>query len=410
MTAPFPFDPESIRPDFPLLQQVVNGQQLVYLDNASTTQKPEAVIEAICHYYRCDNANVHRGSYALSDRATCRFEQARLRVQRFINAACQEEIIWTRGTTEGINLVAQCYGGQVLKAGDVVLAPTMEHHANIVPWQMIAARQGATLKAVPVSNQGEIDLDAFAALLKDNPVKIVSCAHVCNSLGTVNPIETIIKMAHAEGAMVMIDGAQGISHWPVDVQALDVDFYAFSGHKMFGPTGIGVLYAKKELLDAMPPFMGGGEMIENVTFAKTIYNHLPFKFEAGTPNIAGAIGLAAAIDYLNQLDRKATAAHEASLLAYTQERAHDCDGLIPISRAKHMAGAFSFNIEGAHPSDVGMLLDQQAIAVRTGQHCAQPVMDQYCIPGTVRASFSIYNTHAEVDRLFEAIEKVKMFI
>ncbi len=405
-----PFDPESIRPDFPLLQQEVNGQQLVYLDNASTTQKPEAVIDAICNYYRCDNANVHRGSYALSDRATCRFEQARLRVQRFINAEHQEEVIWTRGTTEGINLVAQCYGGMSLKKDDVVLVSTMEHHANIVPWQMIAARQGAILKAIPVNDHGEIDLEAFATLLKENRVKIVSCAHVCNSLGTVNPIETIIAMAHAEGAVVMIDGAQGISHWQVDVQALDADFYAFSGHKMFGPTGIGTVYGKKELLDAMPPFLGGGEMIETVTFAHTTYNHLPFKFEAGTPNIAGAIGLSAAIDYLNQLDRTATAEHEASLLAYTLERARDCEGLIPVSKAKHMAGVFSFNIEGAHPSDVGMLLDQQAIAVRTGQHCAQPVMDQFCIPGTVRASFSIYNTHAEVDRLFAAIEKVKMFI
>ncbi len=410
MTASLSFDPNSIRADFPLLQQQVNGQQLVYLDNSSTTQKPEAVIDAICNYYRCDNANVHRGSYSLSDRATCRFELARLRVQQFLNAQHQEEIIWTRGTTEGINLVAQCYGGMVLKEGDVVLVSTMEHHANIVPWQMIAARQGATLKAIPVTDHGEIDIEAFDSLLKENRVKIVSCAHVCNSLGTVNPIETIISMAHAAGAVVMIDGAQGVSHWQVDVQALDADFYAFSGHKMFGPTGIGAVYGKKELLDAMPPFMGGGEMIETVTFAQTTYNQLPFKFEAGTPNIAGAIGLSAAIDYLNELDRTATAEHEASLLAYTQERARDCQGLIPVSKAQHIAGVFSFNIEGAHPSDVGMLLDQQAIAVRTGQHCAQPVMDQFCIPGTVRASFSIYNTHAEVDRLFEAIEKVKMFI
>lgn len=410
MTAPLPFDPERIRLDFPLLQQEVNGHQLVYLDNASTTQKPEVVIAAICNYYRNDNANVHRGSYALSDRATCRFEQARLRVQKFINARHQEEIIWTRGTTEGINLAAQCYGGMALKPGDVILASTMEHHANIVPWQMIAARRGAILKPIPVSAQGEIDLDALGQLLKTEPVKIVSCAHVCNSLGTVNPIATIIEMAHAAGAVVLIDGAQGISHWPVDVQALDADFYAFSGHKMFGPTGIGALYGKKELLDAMPPFLGGGEMIETVTFPHTTYNQLPFKFEAGTPNIAGAIGLAAAIDYLNELDRQAAAEHEASLLAYTLERAKECEGLIPISRAQQIAGVFSFNIEGAHPADVGLLLDQQAIAVRTGQHCAQPVMDQFSIPGTVRASFSIYNTHAEIDRLFAAIEKVKMFI
>ena len=410
MTAPRPFDPESIRGDFPLLQQEINGHRLVYLDNASTTQKPEAVINAICEYYRHDNANVHRGSYALSDRATCRFEQARVRVQKFINARHQEEVIWTRGTTEAINLAAQCYGGMVLKKGDVVLASTMEHHANIVPWQMVAARQGATLKAIPVSDQGEIDLAALALLLKEEAVKIVSCAHVCNSLGTVNPIETIIKLAHAAGAVVLIDGAQGISHWPVDVQALDADFYAFSGHKMFGPTGIGALYGKKELLDAMPPFLGGGEMIETVTFSHTTYNHLPFKFEAGTPNIAGAVGLAAAIDYLNALDRKAVAEHEASLLNYTLDRASTCDRLIQVGQAIHLAGVFSFNIEGAYPADVGMLFDQQGIAVRTGLHCAQPVMDQLAIPGTVRASFSIYNTHAEVDRLFQAIEKVKMFI
>ncbi len=404
------FDPLEIRGDFPILAQQINGQPLVYLDNASTTQKPECVIEAISNFYRCDNANVHRGSYALSDRATSKFEKARKTVQEFLNAPHQEEVIWTRGTTEGINIVAQCFGSIALKPGDVILASTMEHHANIVPWQMTAARQGARLIAIPVDATGEIELDKFRALLSQEPVKIVACAHVCNSLGTVNPIEKIILLAHAAGARVLIDGAQGISHWPVDVQALDADFYVFSGHKMFGPTGIGVLYGKKELLDAMPPFLGGGEMIESVSFAETIYNRLPFKFEAGTPHVAGVIGLAAAIDYLNGFDRSALAAHEVSLLDYTIQRAADCEGLIQVGQAKHRVGIFSFNLAGAHPSDVGMLLDQQGIAVRTGQHCAQPVMEQFAVPGTVRASFSIYNTHDEVDRLFTAIAKVKLFL
>lgn len=398
-----------IRNDFPALHQRVNGKPLVYLDNGATTHKPNAVIDAISEFYSCNNSNVHRGAHTLSDRATQQFEDARKTVQTFLNAAKAEEIVWTRGTTEAINIVAATWGRQNLQSGDQILVTAMEHHANIVPWQMLCEQTGAELIPVPVSAAGELDMDAFAEHLNDR-VKLVAVVHVSNALGTINPVADITAQAHAVGARVLIDGAQSVAHWDIDVQALDVDFFAFSGHKLFGPTGIGVLYGKEELLNAMPPHQGGGEMIEHVSFAKTTYNGLPYKFEAGTPNIAGAIGLATAIDYLNGLDRIALAAHEDALLARAVELADQLGGIRPIGTARHKASVFSFLLDGAHPADVGTLLDQQGIAVRTGHHCAMPIMDQYAIPGTVRASFTFYNTLDEVDTLFRGLEKAKMFL
>jgi len=403
------FDVSAVRKDFPILEQQIHDKPLVYLDNGATTQKPMAVIEALDHYYKVDNSNVHRGAHTLSDRATVAFENARKTVQRFLNAEHSEEIIWTRGTTESINIVAQSYGSAFLNKGDVILVSGMEHHANIVPWQMLCERTGAILKAIPVLENGELDMTAFDELIKDN-VKFVSVVHVSNALGTVNPVKTIIEKAHGVGAKVLIDGAQAVAHFKVDVRELDADFYVFSGHKVFGPTGIGCLYGKKELMDAMPPVQGGGEMIEKVSFNGTTYQGLPFKFEAGTPNIGGAIGLDAALSYLMDLDRDAMVAYEEELLAYAHEKASQCEGMKVIGTAKEKAGVLSFLIEGTHPADVGMLLDQQGVAVRTGHHCAMPIMDQFCIPGTARASFSIYNTKQDVDALFEALEKVKMFL
>jgi cysteine desulfurase / selenocysteine lyase len=403
------FDVEKIRDDFPILHQQVNGQPLVYLDSAATTQKPNVVIDAISDYYRNDNSNVHRGAHALADRATVKFEAARSKVATFLNAPDAKQIIWTRGTTESINLVASCWGRVNLSVGDRILVSAMEHHSNIVPWQLIAEATGASVEPIPVDESGTINLAAFEAMLDDR-VKMVSVGHVSNALGTINPIEDIIALAHGVGAKVTVDGAQAVSHWSVDVQALDCDFYAFSAHKLFGPTGVGVLYGKRELLEAMPPYQGGGEMIETVSFAGTTFNELPYKFEAGTPDIAGAIGFGAAIDYLNSIDRKAAAAHEQALLAYAEEKARATPGIKLIGTAANKTSVMSFILEGAHPADVGVLLDKQGIAVRTGNHCAQPIMDQFCIPGTVRASFSFYNTFDEVDRLFAALEKAKMFL
>lgn len=401
-------DVDAIRADFPILKQQINGRPLVYLDNGATTQKPEAVIEAIAHYYRFDNSNVHRGAHTLSDRSTLAFENARKTVAAFLNASAKEEVIWTKGTTEAINLVAFSWGEQNLAKGDRVLVSQMEHHANIVPWQMVCQRTGAELLPLPVSDSGELDLNTLRDLL-DSRVKMVSLVHVSNALGTVNPIEDVIQMAHRVGAKVMVDGAQAVAHWPIDVQALDVDFYAFSGHKLFGPTGIGALYGKLALLEQMPPFMGGGEMIETVSFSGTTYNKVPFKFEPGTPNIAGAIGLAAAIDYLNALDREALAEHEDDVLNYAVAKAEQCDGLTIVGQAHQRAGVLSFVLEGAHPHDVGTLLDQQGVAVRTGNHCAMPIMERLGVPGTVRASFAFYNTRDDVDALFLAIEKIRAF-
>lgn len=399
----------AIRKDFPILDQEVNGYPLVYLDNAATTQKPQSVIKSLEDYYSSNNSNVHRGAHTLSDRATADFENARVDVQHFINASKREEIIWTRGTTESINLVAQSYARPRLTSNDIVIVSAMEHHSNIVPWQMVCEQTGATLKVIPVNDQGELDLSAFKDMLNEQ-VKLVSVGHVSNALGSINPVKEIIESAHAVGAKVMIDGAQAAPHFAIDVVDLDCDFYAFSGHKLFGPTGIGVLYGKEALLESMQPYQGGGEMIEVVSFDKTTFNQLPYKFEAGTPNIAGAIGLAAAIRYLNQFDRVELQRYEDDLLALATEKALATDDIKLIGTAKNKTGVLSFLIEGTHPHDVGTLLDQQGVAVRTGHHCAMPIMKQFKIPGTIRASFSFYNNQQDVERLFAAINKVKTFL
>ena len=401
-------DVADIRSQFPLLTHDVNGHPLVYLDNAATTQKPAKVIEAIQHYYEFDNSNVHRGAHFLSDRATEKFEQARHTVANFINSPSSKQVIWTRGTTESINLVASTWGSENINEGDKILVSKMDHHSNIVPWQMLAQSTGAELVPVNVFENGELDTQHFGELL-DASVKLVAICHISNALGTINPIEQIICDAHQVGAKVLIDGAQSIAHMPIDVQQLDCDFFAFSGHKMFGPTGIGVLWGKEELLDAMPPYHGGGEMIEKVSFTGTTYNGLPYKFEAGTPDISGAIGLAAAVEFINQFDRQLLADHENQLLRYALEKARQLPYVKLIGEAKHRSSVMSFLLEGCHPSDVGMLLDQQGIAVRTGHHCTQPLMEHFDIPGTIRASFSIYNTIEDVNTLFRGIAKAKEF-
>jgi len=400
-------DIAALRAQFPILSQTVRGKPLVYLDNGATTQKPEVVIAAIDAYYRECNSNVHRGAHYLSDEATARFENARQRVADFLNAD-REEIIWTRGTTESINLVAHCYGAS-LKAGDEIIISTLEHHSNIVPWQMACERSGATLKVIPLLADGSLDMEGYRALLNER-TRIVAVTQVSNALGTVTPIAEIIREAKAFGAITLVDGAQAVSHFPVDVRALDCDFYVFSGHKLFGPTGIGVLYGRKSLLEAMPPWLGGGEMIETVSFERSTWNRLPYKFEAGTPNIAGAIGLGAAIEWLQAQDRAALAAHESALLADATSRAQSFAGMQLIGTAPGKVAVMSFLLDGAHPNDVGQLLDQQGVAVRTGHHCTMPLMDCLGIPGTIRASFSIYNDHTDIERLFSALEKVKTFL
>ncbi|MEM1401797.1 MAG: cysteine desulfurase [Pseudomonadota bacterium] len=400
------FDVERVRADFPILKQQVNGQPLVYLDNAATTQKPEAVIDAIANYYRTDNANVHRGVHTLSDRATRVFEDAREVMSRFLGSPDSRQVIWTRGTTESINLVAHSWGLANLKAGDRVLVSWLEHHSDIVPWQLIAQRVGAEVVPIPVTDDAEIDLAALEGLLDDR-VKMIAVNHVSNALGTVNPIQEICALAHRHGARVLVDGAQAVGHWNVDVTELGCDFYCLSGHKLFGPTGIGVLWGRAELLDAMPPFLGGGEMIETVSFEGTTFNALPFKFEAGTPNIAGAVGISAAVRYLETIDRDAAEVHEAALLSATAEAAAEIPGLRRIGNPDRSAGIFSFVLDGAHPSDIGMLLDEQGIAVRTGHHCAQPLMSRFEVPGTVRASFSMYNNMDDVDRLISGLKKAQ---
>lgn len=402
------FDPEKIRLDFPILHQRVHDQPLVYLDSAATTQKPQMVIDAVDRYYCLDNSNVHRAAHALADRATTAFEHARRRVATFINSPKSEQVIWTRGTTESINLVASAYGRIALQAGDKILVSTLEHHSNIVPWQMIAAERGAHVVAIPIDTRGDLDLDAYQALL-DERVKIVAVNHVSNALGTVNPVKLMAQYAHSAGAKIVVDGAQAIAHFSVDVQDLGCDFYAFSGHKAFGPTGIGVLWGREALLEQMPPYQGGGEMIETVSFAGTTFNHLPYKFEAGTPDIAGAIGMAAALDYLENIDRAALQAHENNLLK-TAILLGEEHGLQRVCAPQQAVGVYSFLMPGAHPADVGTLLDQQGVAVRTGHHCAQPLMAHLGIPGTVRASLSIYNNLDDLHRLFAAIAKVKTFL
>ncbi len=403
------FDAGRLRAQFPILAQQVNGKPLVYLDNAATTQKPVAVIEAIASYYREINSNVHRGAHALSDRATSAFEGARDAVCRFINSPSREQVIWTRGTTESINLVAATFARSRLRAGDEILVSGLAHHSNIVPWQLAAEAAGAKVVSIPVTDDARLDLEAFARLLGER-TRLVALEHVSNAMGTVHPVERIIAMAHAAGVPVLLDGAQAVGHMPVDVQALDVDFYAFSGHKMFGPTGIGVLYGKREWLESMPPWQGGGEMIETVSFEGTRYAALPYRFEAGTPHIAGAVGLGAAIEWLAGIDRAAATAHEDALLAHALELARELPGFRLVGSAPHKVAVLSFLLEGGHPQDVGTLLDQQGVAVRTGHHCAQPLMARFGVPGTIRASFSLYNTHAEVEGLFAALHKVRSFL
>ncbi|HXU20771.1 MAG TPA: cysteine desulfurase [Verrucomicrobiae bacterium] len=399
-------DIEKIRADFPILHQTVHGKPLVYLDNAATSQKPRAVIDAITRYYEGTNSNIHRGVHFLSEQATAEYEAARQTAQKFINAAHAHEIIFVRGTTEGINLVAQTYGRAQIRQGDEVLITAMEHHSNIVPWQILCDERGAKLRVAPINDQGELLLDEFARLLGPR-TKLAAFTQVSNALGSVNPVKQMIELAHGKKIPVLIDGAQAAPHIKVDVQALDCDFYTFSGHKVYGPTGIGVLFGKSALLNAMPPYQGGGDMISSVTFEKTTYNKLPHKFEAGTPDIAGVIGLGAALSYVNGLGIENIAAHEHELLAYATEKVSAIPGVSLIGTAKERAGVISFVVEGVHPHDVGTILDQEGIAIRTGHHCSQPVMERFGIPATARASFAVYNTFEEIDALVRGIGKVR---
>jgi len=400
------FDVEKVRADFPILHQQAHGHPLIYLDNAATSQKPKAVIDAIVQYYEHYNANIHRGVHYLSERATAQYEAARKTVQRFINASRPAEIIFLRGTTEAINLVAQTYGRVHVGAGDEVLITTMEHHSSIVPWQMLCEEKRAKLRVAPINDAGELILDEFEKLLAPR-TKIVAVGHVSNALGTVNPIAAIVKMAHARNIPVLVDGAQAVPRMPVDVQQLDCDFYTFSGHKTYGPTGIGVLYGKLPLLEAMPPYQGGGEMISSVSFEKTVYNKVPHKFEAGTPDISGPIGLRAAIEYLEALGMENIARHEHDLLNYATEKVSTIPGVRIIGTAKEKDGVLSFVMEGVHPHDIGTILDQEGIAIRTGHHCAQPVMARFGLDATARASFGVYNTMEEVEALVRGLKKVR---
>ncbi len=399
------FDVDAVRRDFPILSQQVNGKPLVYLDNGASAQKPIAVLDAMDRYYREMHSNVHRGAHTLGDRATAAFEGARETVRAFLNADSTREIVWTRGTTEAINLVANGLAGR-LQPGDEILVSRMEHHANIVPWQMIAERTGAKVVPIQVTPEGELDLDSFHSLLNER-TKIFAITHVSNVLGTVNPVKELIDQAKARGALTLVDGAQAVPHYQPDVQALGCDFYAFSSHKLFGPTGIGVLYGKAELLEDMPPCQGGGEMIERVSFERTTWNTLPYKFEAGTPAVAEAVGLGAAIDYLNGQDRRAMEAAEKALLERANQLVETVPGMEIIGTASQKVPVMSFKIAGLHPSDIGTLLDQQGIAIRTGHHCAMPLMDFYGVPGTARASFAFYNTLDEVEQLFAALQKIQ---
>jgi cysteine desulfurase/selenocysteine lyase len=399
----FPID--KIRADFPILEEKIRNKPLVYLDNAATCQKSQAVIDSIVHLYSHDYANVHRGVHTLSMRSTDLFEGARTKVKDFINAGHEKEIIFVRGATEAINLVAQTYGKANIKAGDEVLITAMEHHSNIVPWQMLCEQTGAVLKVAPINLLGELIYDEFEKLFSDK-TRLVSVVHMSNALGTINPVKKIIAAAHAKGIPVMLDGAQAIPHITVDVQDLDCDFYAFSGHKLYGPTGIGVLYGKQALLEAMPPYQGGGDMIRKVTFEETEYNVLPYKFEAGTPDIAGVVGLGAAIDYLNAIGMDNITAYEAELLAYATEKAQKIKGLRIIGEADHKGAILSFVLDKIHPHDIGTMLDSLGIAIRAGHHCAMPVMDFFKVPATARASFAMYNTKEEIDVLIKGIESL----
>ena len=402
-------DIEKIRTEFPVLHQQVNGKPLIYLDNAATNQKPKRVIKALTDYYEGYNANIHRGIHTLAEKATRAYEDTRLAMQQFINAKHTEEVIFTRGVTESINLVASSYGRAFLNEGDEIIISGLEHHSNIVPWQIICEEKKASLKIIPITAIGEMDMDAYRKLLSSR-TKIVAVNHASNSLGTINPIKEIIQLAHNIGAVVLIDGAQAAAHLEIDVQELDCDFYCISSHKMYGPTGTGILYGKKELLEKMPPYMGGGEMIKDVTFAKTTYNDLPYKFEAGTPNIADVIALKEAINFITELGKENIAAHESELLHYASEKLSTLSSVRLIGTSKHKVSVQSFVMEGIHPFDIGQMLDARGIAVRTGHHCTQPLMERFGIEGTVRASFAVYNTKAEIDALTESIERIIKFM
>ena len=399
-----PFDVEAVRRDFPILNREIGGKPLVYLDSAATSQKPQAVIDALAAYYSGMNANVHRGVHTLSQEATDAYEGARAKVREFINAGEDAELIFTRGTTEGINLVAQSLGSLRVGEGSEVIISNMEHHSNVVPWQILCEQRGARLRVVPINDDGELLMDEFEAMLGPQTA-LVSIVHMSNALGTINPAKDIVAMAHAHGVPVLLDGAQAAPHLPVDVRDLDCDFYALSGHKLFGPTGIGVLYGKREWLEAMPPYQGGGDMIKSVTFERTLYNDLPYKFEAGTPHIAGVVGLGAAIDYVNGIGLERAAAYEHELLEYGTEQLQAIEGLTLIGTARQKASVLSFVLEGIHPHDIGTVLDTQGIAIRTGHHCTQPLMQRFQIPATARASLAFYNTRAEIDALVEGIHK-----
>ena len=406
MPAATAFDVTAIRADFPILGTSVHGRPLVYLDNAATTQKPRAVIRAITDYYESSNANVHRGVHHLSGRATDLFEGARARIGRFIGAADAKEIVFTRNATEGINLVAQAWGRANVGAGDEVLISVMEHHSNIVPWQLLCAEKGATLRVIPMSDAGELDLGAFERLLGPR-TRLVAVTALSNALGTVNPIESMVRAAHAVGALVLVDGAQAAYHMPVDVQAIDCDFFVLTGHKVYGPTGIGVLYGKAALMESMPPWQGGGDMISSVSLERSTWNVLPYKFEAGTPDIAGAIGLGAAVDYVSAIGMDRIQAYERELLAYGTEALRAVPGLTLVGTAARKASVLSFVMEGIHPHDLGTIVDREGVAIRTGHHCAQPVMDRLGIPATARASLAMYNTRAEIDALVAALHKAR---
>lgn len=398
-------DVTRLRQDFPILQRTVHGQPLVYLDNAATSQKPWSVIEAERHYYAHYNANIHRGVHQMSQEATEAYEAARDRVRDFIHASSREEIIFTRGTTESINLVASSYG-QRLQAGDEILITEMEHHSNIVPWQLLCQRSGALLRVAPIDNAGQLNVAQFAELLGPR-TRLVALSHMSNALGSINPVKQLVELAHQVGAVVLLDGAQAVAHLPVNVMDIDCDFYAFSGHKLYGPTGIGVLYARRAILDSMPPYQGGGDMIREVRFAGSSWNDLPYKFEAGTPNIAGGIGLGAALDYIGGIGMAAIAAHESELLRYATALAGDFPGLTQIGTAADKGAILSFTLAGIHPHDIGTILDSCGVAVRTGHHCAMPVMEHFGVPATVRASFALYNTRHEIDTLFQGLTKAR---
>lgn len=399
-------DVQRLRADFPILRQTIHGKPLVYLDNAATTQKPRQVLDAIAHLYSSDYANIHRGVHQLSERSTKQYEDGRAKAQKFLGAADQKEIVFVRGATEGINLVAQTYGRVHVGAGDEILISAMEHHSNIVPWQMLCEEKAAFLRVAPIDDTGELLLDEFERLIGPR-TRLIAVAHVSNALGTINPVRRIVDLAHSRGVPVLIDGAQAAPHMPVNVRELDCDFYVFSGHKLYGPTGIGILYGKARLLEEMPPYQGGGDMIRSVTFEKTTFNAVPYKFEAGTPDIAGVIGLSAAIDYVSRIGMENIANYESDLLSYATGKLSAISGLRLIGTAREKAAVLSFVLDGVHPHDVGTILDHQGIAVRTGHHCAQPVMERFGIPATARASLAFYNTREEIDALAAGIGRVK---